>query len=74
MSCAPSGSINFVCEGWGGRVSDNEVTTKCGFLKLIEYGDQVLADRGFAVSEEVPCKGGVLVIPVFTKGKTQLTG
>lgn len=73
IGCAPSGAITFISEGWGGRASDKEITTKCGFLNLIENGDQVLADRGFTVSEELACKGGVLVIPAFTKGKDQMS-
>ena len=49
IGCAPSGAINFISDGWGGRVSDKEITRKCGFLNLIENQDQVLADRGFTV-------------------------
>lgn len=73
VGCAPTGAINFLSDGWGGRVSDKEITNKCGFLDLIETQDQILADRGFTVGEEVACKGGVLVIPSFTKGKNQLS-
>ena len=72
IACAPSGAISFVSEGWGGRVSDKEITIKSGFLDLIENGDQVLADRGFTIAEELAYKGGILVIPAFTKGKKQL--
>ena len=44
VSCTPTGAVNFLSNGWGGRVSDKEITTKCGFLDYIEYGDQILAD------------------------------
>jgi len=73
VACAPSGAISYLSNGWGGRVSDKEITLKSGFLNHIENGDQVLADRGFTVAEEIACKGGVLVIPFFTKGKNQLS-
>ena len=73
VGCAPSEAVNYLSDGWGGRVSDKEITNRCGFLDLIENGDQVLADRGFTVGEEVACKGGVLIIPSFTKGKSQLS-
>ena len=73
VGCAPSGAVNFLSEGWGGCVSDKEITTKSGFLNLIENGDQILADRGFTVGEEIAYHGGILVIPSFTKGRKQLS-
>ena len=73
VSCSPTGAVTFLSEGWGGRVSDKEITVKSGFLELIEHGDQVLADRGFTVEEEVASVGGILEIPSFTKGKKQLS-
>ena len=42
-------------------------------MDLIENGDQVLADRGFTIVEELARKGGVMAIPAFTKGKDQLS-
>ena len=53
-------------------MSDKEIATKCGVLDYIEYGDQILADRGFTVSEEIAYHEGILVMPSFTKGKKQL--
>ena len=73
IACTPTGAVSFVSDGWGGRVSDKEITIKSGFLELIETGDQILADRGFTVEQEVATKGGILEIPSFTKGKSQLS-
>ena len=72
VSFTPTGAVNFLSNGWGGRVSDKEITRKCGILDYIEYGDQILAERVFTVSEEIGYHGGILVIPSFTKGKKQL--
>ena len=58
--------------GWGGRVSDKEITVKSGFLDRLSYGDVVLADRGFTVAKEVATQGAALKLPKFTKGKTQM--
>ena len=70
--CSPSGAVSFMSEGWSGRVSDKEITTKSGFLDYIEQGGQVLADRGFTVEEELAACGGILVIHHFTHGKEQM--
>ena len=39
----------------------------------LEYGDQVLADRGFLIQEELVSRGATLAIPSFTKGVKQLS-
>ncbi|XP_052260795.1 uncharacterized protein LOC127864943 [Dreissena polymorpha] len=66
------GAISFLSKCWGGRVSDKEITAKCGFYEKLENGDRVLADRGFLISEELAVRGASLAIPPFTKGKKQL--
>ena len=55
---------------WGGRVSDQELTRCSRFLKLIEPGVVILADKGFHI---VTIRGAKLVIPAFAKSKQQLS-
>ena len=55
------------------RVSDKKIIIKSRFLELIETGGQVLADSRFTVEQEIATKGGILEIPSFTKGKSQLS-
>ncbi|CAM4362248.1 unnamed protein product [Leuciscus chuanchicus] len=57
--------------GWPGI--RQELTINSGFLEQLEHGDQVMADRGFLIREELLCRGASLVIPAFTKGKNQLS-
>ena len=59
-------------EAWGGRTSDKYLTENCGFLEHLLPGDMVMADRGFTIAESVGLKQAKLVIPAFTKGKSQL--
>ena len=73
VACTPAGAVSIISEGWGGRVSDKEITSKSGFLDLVENGDLVLADRGFTIEEELATRGATLKIPSFTKGKSQLS-
>ena len=76
ISCTPLGAINFVSQCYGGRASDIQVVKESGFhtSKYHMPGDQVLADRGFTLVEEFAAgSSSELLIPAFTKGKTQLS-
>ena len=63
----------FVC-GWDGRVSDKEITIRSGFLNKLDYGNCILADRGFTIEQELATQGAILKIPRFTRGKKQMSG
>lgn len=58
----------------GGRASDKVITQKSGFLDKISYGDVIMADRGFNVTDELAVIGAHLEVPAYTKGKRQLSG
>jgi len=73
LGITPQGTISFVSECWGGRVSDKHLTEKSGLLHELLPGDIVLADRGFDIAESVGTMQARLYIPAFTKGKNQLT-
>ena len=60
--------------GWGGRVSDKQITKELGFFNKVSMGDCILADQGFNIKEELSALGATLKIPSFTKGKKQLSG
>ena len=43
-----------------------------GYLKNLDPGDIILADRGFDVAHSVALFGATLEIPAFTRGCEQL--
>ncbi len=56
--------ISFLSRAFGGRITDTELTNRSGFLKYLEPGDQVLADKGFPrIEQDVNAVGGFLVMP-----------
>ena len=73
IGITPSGVICFLSKCWGGRVSDKELTRESGFLNKLEHTDEIMADRGFLIEEELALQGAKLTIPAFTKGKKQLS-
>lgn len=72
VGASPSGCITFLSSCWGGRVSDRQITTESGILDKLLPGDVVLADRGFNMTEDFALKGAQLIVPAYTKGKSQL--
>lgn len=73
IGITPQGSVSYISNGWGGRVSDKFITEHSGFLNKLLPGDLVLADRGFDVSDSVGSVCAEVKIPAFTKGKDQLS-
>ena len=49
------------------------ITKSSGFLHYLEPGDEVMADRGFTISEDLSALRVKLNIPTFMKGRSQLT-
>jgi hypothetical protein len=65
--------IFVVSKAFGGRTSDKVITQHSGYLDKLEHGDQVLADRGFLIAEELANRNATLITSAFTKGKSQLS-
>ena len=72
IGISPNGQVIFVSKLWGGRVSDKYITEKSGLLKYLKPGDNVMADRGFEITNILP-PGVGLNIPPFKAARAQLT-
>ena len=72
IGITPQGTISFVSEAWGGRVSDKFLTENSSFLNNLLPGDLVIADRGFTIQEGFWHYQAQINVPAFTKGKDQL--
>ena len=73
IAIAPNGFIMYISPLYGGRASDNFITKNCGFLNNLLPGDEIMADRGFTISEELYARRVKLNIPAFMKGRSQLS-
>ncbi|XP_046578747.1 uncharacterized protein LOC124286417 [Haliotis rubra] len=73
VAIAPNGYIMYVSRCYGGRASDVYITKNSGFLNYLLPGDEVMADRGFTISNELYARRVKLNIPAFMKGRKQLS-
>ncbi|KAJ8913398.1 hypothetical protein NQ315_008791 [Exocentrus adspersus] len=47
VHATPHGIINFVSEGYGGRITDTQIVQESGYLNVLPRNCDVMADRGF---------------------------
>jgi hypothetical protein len=50
MGTNPNGVITFVSDLWGDSTSDKQLTKASGIFDLPEPRDQIMADKGFFIS------------------------
>ena len=74
LSVTPQGTIDFVSDGFCGRVSDKQIVIECGILELVDHLDLILADRGFPLEETLATRGARFKVPAFMKDRNQLAG
>ena len=65
VGIVPKGGISFVSTLYGGSISDKELTQKSGLIEKLQYGDVIMADRGFNIQEMLACKGVKVNVPPF---------
>lgn len=73
VSITPHGFFNFLSKAWGGRTSDVHLTRESSFYDIIEPGDEVMADRGFTIAEDLLIRSSRLHIPPGKRGQEQFT-
>lgn len=52
VSCTPNGLVNYISPGYGGRITDTSLVESCDFIKCLQPGMCVMADRGFKHVEQ----------------------
>ena len=72
IGIAQNGYITFLSKCYGGRASDKYVTNDSGFYDLLERDDEVVADRGFQIKEELLLRYCSLTVPPGARVKSQM--
>lgn len=68
VAIAPNGYIMFVSKAYGGRASDKFITRDSSVGDYLVPGDEIMADRGFILDDELQVQGIKLNTPALTKG------
>ena len=58
-----NGAVSYVSPAYGGRATDVHIVRDSGFLDLVEPYDEIIADRGFKIREDLMMKMATLCIP-----------
>ena len=73
VSITPNGAFNFISDAWGGRTSDVHLKRNSNFYEILEPQDEVMADRGFTILEDLIVRNATLHIPPGKRRKEQFS-
>ena len=73
VGISPTGYITFLSSCYGGRASDRFVCQDSNFYDGLDLYDEVMADRGFQIHEELMMKFCKLTVPPGARVKSQMT-
>ena len=73
IGISPTGFISFLSECYGGRASDKYICQDSGFYDLLDLYDEIMADRGFQIQEELMLSFCTLTVPPGARLKSQMT-
>ena len=65
----PAGTTSFVSESYGEPAPDRYINKTSGISEKLEFGDNLIADRGFNISDLFGNKGSKLIISPFLRDK-----
>ena len=72
VAITPRGPISYVSSCYGGRASHIFIVRNSGFLNMIEPYDEIMADRGFKIREDLMMHIATLCIPPSCASSMQL--
>lgn len=73
VGLSATGALEFLCKIYTGSISDPELTKMSNMIDYLHPWDDVMADKGFDVQDDMHATGGgggTVNIPSFLEGKT----
>lgn len=69
MAIAPNGYIIHIPPAYGRRVTDKFITSDCGVEDYLGPRDEIMADQGFTLCQNLNAQGVKLNVPRIQKGQ-----
>ena len=73
VGITPGGMVSFISDAYGGSTSDRQITERSSLLTRTEYGDSIMADKGFNVQDLFEAKNVIINIPTFFKKMNRMS-
>ena len=73
LCITPAGTILFISKSYGGDTSDCFITETCGIVEKLQFGDNLMAGKGFNISDLLVSKGSRLIILPFLRDKNRFS-
>jgi hypothetical protein len=70
VAVTPAGYISWISPCYPGRIQDKDIVACSGYLDALEFGDHVMADKGFNIRDMLVLRGCDLIVPP-KKGNNQ---
>ena len=68
-----AGTISFISKSYGGAASYHFITETCGIVEKVQFGANLMVDKGFDISDLLVNKGSRLIIPPFLRDKNKFS-
>ena len=71
LCITPAGTISFFFKSYRGATSDCFITETCGIVEKLQFGDNLMAEKEFNISDLLVSKGSRLIIFPFLRDKNR---
>lgn len=73
VGASPSGLVSFISDAYGGSASDRQIIERSALCRLMEAGDEIMADKGFNCDDLFIPYHVCVNIPTFFKNRNRLS-
>ena len=73
IGITPTGATAFASELYPGSISDKKIVKRSGFLNILQPGDEIMADKGFTIKDELASVQATFVMLNFLQARKQFT-